>query len=601
MRSAPLPRTRKLTVIAQDPSIVGTDGQILTTELEIPAEDLSPGPRGYRVHVVDYDSSTDTLWAPMRYEDPVDGCYVDPFSDYVVRSRTNDLLLEPAFHAQNVYAIVMRTLARFEFALGRRVGWGFDGHQLYVAPHAFADANAFYSEEDQALAFGYFFVPGGEAKQPIFTCLSYDVVAHETTHAILDGLRERYTAPSSAEQAGFHEGFADIVSLLSVFSLKDVVRTILLHFRPANVPHLEINEHKIPTASINRDNLEGSLLFGLAEQMGSALTGIRGSALRRSIEIKPLNPTSKPVPIPYLERREFREPHRCGEVLVAAILEAFLDVWLVRLNRYIQSDEKITEIDVSIAVEEGAEAAEHLLNIAIRGLDYMPPTDIRFSDYLSAILTCDREMVPDDSKYSYRKKLRDSFAAYGIKPADKADKDGYWRMEDDGFCYDRTHFDSMLRDPNEIFRFIWDNRFKLGLEAVQDYFGKAYLKVQSVRPCIRIGPDGFTIRETVAEYVQMVTLRFEELIDVGISGVSAEIPPEQEITLYGSGTLIFDEYGQLKYHVKNNIFSQRNQAPRIKYLWESGYYTNPAFTKNLFSRMHLGRALSVNVDNTEAF
>ena len=28
-----------------------------------------------------------------------------------------------------------------EFALGRRIEWGFDGHQLHIAPHAFADAN----------------------------------------------------------------------------------------------------------------------------------------------------------------------------------------------------------------------------------------------------------------------------------------------------------------------------------------------------------------------------------------------------------------------------------------------------------------------------
>lgn len=159
----------------------------------------------------------------------------------------------------------------------------------------------------------------------------------------------------------------------------------------------------------------------------------------------------------------------------------------------------------------------------------------------------------------------------------------------------------MLSDPNEISRFIWDNREKLGLEDDEAFWGKAYLKVQSVRPCIRIGPDGFTIRETVAEYVQMSTLRFDELSEVGITGMRADIPPEQEITLYGSGTFVFDEYGQLKYHIKNNIFSQTNQKTRIDYLWESGYYSNPAFTKNLFSRMHLGRTLAVNVDMTEAF
>ncbi len=574
---------------------------MLLTQIEIPAEDLSPGPRGYRVHVIDYDSSTDTFYAPPRYEDPVDGVYSDPFAELVAEGEILKLLEDPKFHSQNVYAIVMRTLARFEFALGRRVSWGFPGHQLYIAPHAFADANAFYSESDQCLAFGYFFVPGNtDSTAPIFTCLSYDVVAHETTHAILDGLRERYTAPSSPEQAGFHEGFADIVSLLSVFSLKDVVKAVLLKDKTAKTEHVNIENKRIPVEAITRENLESSILLGLADQMGSALTGIRGSALRRSVQITPLDLDADPKPKSYLSEPEFKEPHRAGELLVAAMMEAFLQVWLERLYRYIGTN-NVTEVDVAIVVVEGAEAANHLLTMAIRGLDYMPPTDIRFSDYLTAVLTCDRETVPDDSKYGYRDKLRKSFAVYGIKPALRSDKEGYWKMAEDGFCYDRTHFDSLLSDPTEVFRFIWDNRKKLGLEDDYDYYGKAYLKVQSVRPCIRIGPDGFTVRETVAEYVQMATLRFDELDGVGITEVEAEIPVDQDITLYGSGALIFDEYGQLKYHIRNRIFSQDNQKPRIEYLWKSGYYANPAFTQSLFSRMHLNRTLSPTTDSTEAF
>src|SRR6202795_4719337 len=109
--------------------------------------------------------------------------------------------------------------------MGRRVGWSFDGHQIQIAPHAFCDANAFYAKEGQGLFFGYF--PALAGKRQIFTCLSHEVVAHETTHALLDGLRERYTDPSSPDQAAFHEGFADVVALLSVFSLKNVVGALV--------------------------------------------------------------------------------------------------------------------------------------------------------------------------------------------------------------------------------------------------------------------------------------------------------------------------------------------------------------------------------------
>lgn len=575
-----------------------TGKKILTTQVEIPAEELSPGPRGYRVHVVDYDTSTNTFYSPQDYPelDPERNCYDDPFEEFIKTATKQDILDEPGFHAQNVYAIVMRTLARFEFALGRRVEWGFDGHQIYVAPHAFADANAFYSEADQSLAFGYFRIPSDS--RPVFTCLSHDVVAHETTHAILDGLRERYTAPSSPEQAGFHEGFADIVAILSVFSLKDVVRSVLLGKGRRKKTRLQVESNRIKVDDLNEKTLKKSALFGLADEMGAKLTGIRGNALRRSAELKPLETGEKP----YLARSSFYEPHKCGELLVAAMLNVFLQVWEKRLEKYKEGRDAV---DVAVVVDEGSESANHLLTMAIRALDYLPPTDIRFSDYLTAILTADAEVVPDDSKYEYRQKLKDSFENYGVKPAPKANSLGYWRTvydREEHYVYDRTHFDSLMRDPTEIFRFIWDNRVELKVEPEDDFSGKVYTKVQSVRPCIRIGPDGFTVRETVAEYVQMSTMTYAELDPLGLTNeIKVIIPPETEIHLYGGGTLIFDEYGRLKYHIRNNIFSRANQPKRIEYLWRYGYLSNSAFTENIFSRMHMNRILSSRFDRTEGF
>jgi hypothetical protein len=197
--------TRKLTVLALDPSV--RDGRnILRTQIEIPNEAVSEGPRGYRVHIIDYDSTRDILYPAALAPADInrdDDLPVDPFQ----KLTDAELLRLPQFHAWMTYGIIMKTLARFEFALGRRIGWAFEGHQIQVSPHAFADANAFYSDRSQGLFFGYF--PSLDAKRTIFTCLSHEVVAHETTHALLDGLRERYTDPSSPQQAGFHEAFAD--------------------------------------------------------------------------------------------------------------------------------------------------------------------------------------------------------------------------------------------------------------------------------------------------------------------------------------------------------------------------------------------------------
>lgn len=580
------PRTRLLTIVAQDPS-VKVDGKILTTQVEIPAEEIAPGPRGYRVQVIDYDTSSGVLYQPTHYPSLKRGSYVDPFAQDPEDTDNNWILTEPRFHQQNVYAIVMKTLARFEFALGRRVSWGFRGHQIHIAPHAFADANAFYSKEDQALVFGYFM---GTSGQIVFSCLSHDVVAHETTHAILDGLRNRYTDPSSPEQAGFHEGFADVVALLSVFSLKDIVGTLLQPEFTKTRTTLEAS--LIDAEALKPERLRKSVLLGLADQMGAEMQGVRGDradALRRSVNLQKF----KPGEIDEVE--EFQEPHRRGEILVAAMLNAFLNVWSARIKK-IERGKCGGKLDLELVVEQGAEAANHLLTMAIRALDFAPPTDLQFSDYLSALITADKELVPDDSRYHYRKILLESFADYGVEPASINSPDGSWEGCDADLTYDRSHFESMMREPDEVFRFIWENREELKLHE------QAYTKVISVRPCLRIGPDGFALRETVAEYIQMMTIQAQELqyFDPPI-GKPEGLAADREVTIYGGGALIFDEYGRLKYHVNNRVENVARQTPRLKYLWKCGYFDDAHGTRNAFAQLHLNRTLNLRTRVAEVF
>src|ERR1035438_7132691 len=80
-------------VIALDPSVRAADGAVLTALIEIPNEELAPGPRGYRVQVIDYDASNRILYRPAPYK----------ASDLlkVVSNPEKDR----AFQARNVYAI----------------------------------------------------------------------------------------------------------------------------------------------------------------------------------------------------------------------------------------------------------------------------------------------------------------------------------------------------------------------------------------------------------------------------------------------------------------------------------------------------------------
>ncbi|WP_395391210.1 hypothetical protein WBP07_11630 [Novosphingobium sp. BL-8A] len=539
------------------------NGKIVRATVDVPAEQLLPGPRGYRVNVIDFDATANVLYDQADIPCSLDVPVADPYAD----ADDSVLLADPRFHAQNVYAIVMRTLARFEFALGRRVAWGCEGHQLHIAPHAFAEANAFYSREDRAIFFGYF-----KSRRPddatVFSCLSHDVIAHETTHAILDGLRSRFLEPSSPDQAGFHEGFSDVVALLSVFSLPGVVERIL-----GGSP----GDPLIAAKLLEKKRLIETGLFGLAVEMGQELSGVRGQALRRSVKMVPGKD--------YLNDPEYAEEHMRGEVLVAAMLHSFVDVWLARLERVgtIERGKKHR----ALVVEEGARAASHLLTMAIRAIDYCPTVDLSFADYLSALLTVDREVVPDD-QFGYRERLLGCFAAFGITPSPNADGDGTWLRCDSELVYSRTHFDSMLRDKEEVFRFVWENRDALKLGTL------GYIEVLSVRPSMRIAPDGFVLRETVAEYVQVLTLEAQELKELLGIDSPASVEQWRRIKILGGGALIFDEYGQLKYQIANHLADSpgdvARQSARIAYLAANGNLTPTDPSRSRIAALHLARS-----------
>lgn len=543
MRSMAELRARRMPVIAQDPG-VRHGGRILTTPVSVPWEELEPGPIGHRVCVIDYDGTTRKMYKPAIVADPAQ----EPPDDAT-------LLADPSYHARNVYALVMRTLKRFEYALGRRVGWGFPAHQLKVIPHAFEEMNAFYSRDAEALAFGYYRTEKGVA----FTCLSHDVVVHETSHALLDGLRYRFMAPSSPDQAAFHEAFGDVVALLSVLSLEKVLITLLE--QDLSRARVKRRPGLIPKSRVSMKSLKTSILFGLAEEMGTATGSARAGALRRSIEIEPDGEI--------LNMPEFEEPHRRGEVLVAAVMRTFVDVWTRRLKAF--SGVEGRYLDLRHVAEEGAEIAETMLTMAIRAIDYTPPIHIEFGDYLSAMVTADSEVRADDGRYDLRGRLLEWFARYGIGPASRTE-DGTWRPPEDPLEHAGVRFQSLQTDPIEMFALLWANRERLHLDP------GAYTRVASLRPCLRTSPDdGLPVRETVAECTQYVELPAAELHRFGLTPPPG-MPQDQDVTLEGGSTLVLDEYGKLKYEIHNRIPSKGDGEDgdeaqmRLRYLWDHGAF-----------------------------
>jgi hypothetical protein len=155
--------------------------------------------------------------------------------------------------------------------------------------------------------------------------------------------------------------------------------------------------------------------------------------------------------------------------------------------------------------------------------------------------------------------------------------------------YERVHFESLRQDPDEVVRFLWENRATLGL------YPGTYTRVMSVRPCVRVAPDGFVLRETVAEWEQMMDVRAAELRRLGLRAPKG-MSPRTRIRLHGGGTLIFDEFGKLKFNIHKRLIG-RGQQQKLDYLWaHGGYREDLAQSRALafggyFAHLHRQRAL----------
>ncbi|TPE49247.1 S8 family serine peptidase [Amaricoccus solimangrovi] len=408
------PTKRRLRIFATDPG----DSRSLrrsfvnVATVEIPWEEkLEPGPVGEYLEVIDIDPASGVAYPPVDLDA---GALLA--QDGIAPSEGN-----PNFHQQMVYAVAMRTIRNFELALGRRALWADHNwrddkgawhtdfvRRLRIYPHALRERNAYYSPERVALLFGYFAETGSasQSRNTVFSCLSHDIVAHETTHALLDGLHRRFKEPTSPDAFAFHEAFADIVAIFQHFTFPELLRYELRRLRG--------------------DLTRASILSDLARQFGQALHN--GRALRQAIGDGPAGvfEDTGEAPAPAENYMDVSEPHRRGAILVAAIFEAFLAIFNRRTEDLLRLATSGTGVLgpgalppdlIERLAREAVHVAQRILTSAIRALDYMPPVDPTFGDYLRAIVTADAE-VSADSESGFRVAFAEAFARRGIYPSD---------------------------------------------------------------------------------------------------------------------------------------------------------------------------------------
>lgn len=579
----PRPPARRLRVYAFDPSISRRLDAADINEVVLDVswesgdpgatsgrEALQPGPVGEYLEIVDYDAPSGAWYAPVDLDHPhILAQQGLPPSEGV-----------PQFHQQMVYAVAMTTIKNFEEALGRVALWSARWvpgrrrreefvRRLRVYPHALREANAYYSPQKKALLFGYFpavsriegtALPGGIT----FTCLSHDIIAHETTHALLDGMHRRYIEDSNPDVLAFHEAFADLVALLQHFS------------------HSQVVVHQISRTRGDLRNTE-SLLGQLAQEFGQA-TGGYGS-LREAIGQRAEDGSWEPAqPDPTALTRTY-EPHDRGAILVAAVFDAFLAIYSRRTSSLLRiatsgsgilPEGRISGELARALAKEASKAAGHVLRMCIRALDYSPPVDITFGDYLRALVTADYDLVEDDD-LGYRIALIEAFRRWGIYPRDVrslSEESVRWEKPDDakkalldalfegadfladaGQTWDRDASREAIWEQSRDYARQLNDHLKdrankegfeaLGLEFKDEPGKEPKFEVHSVRPARRIGPDGQFLMELVIELTQQ---RPEEA-DNGV-----------EFPFRGGCTLLFNP---VEFSVRYVIYKRMNSKGRL--------------------------------------
>jgi hypothetical protein len=226
---------------------------------------------------------------------------------------------------------------------------------------------------------------------------------------------------------------------------------------------------------------------------------------------------------------------------------------------------------VNRLADEAAKTAKHMLTMCIRALDYCPPVDICFGDFLRAVITADCDLVPDDF-LGYRVALIEAFRHRGIYPRDvrtlsvdslrwplvreleggaddvveqianklktrlkreryaSRTRAAYWRKTDElaDVMRDFVGFDGRT-DLSQVVRGALELTKPLPGMAVDEGDDLPRFEVHSVRPAQRVGPDGDVLNHAIVVITQ------ERQISLDASD-----PDAGTFTFRGGCTLIID-------------------------------------------------------------
>jgi hypothetical protein len=241
---------------------------------------------------------------------------------------------------------------------------------------------------------------------------------------------------------------------------------------------------------------------------------------------------------------------------------------------------------------EAAKSAQHVLTMCIRALDYCPPVDLSFGDFLRALITADFDIVPDDSR-GYRVAFVEAFRRRGLYPRDvrTLSVDSLRWQEATQFGSENllatvvetlrpwAHEQQYLECRQDIFTKTREQRIKLHGElktlfekssdperltlsnalGIDLLSGHTSFEVHSLRQALKVGPDGTTSPQLIIE----ITQERDAWMEADGSSQSG-----QSFRFTGGCTIIADQRTcKVRYHILKNVLSDtRLQRQRQYYL-----------------------------------
>jgi hypothetical protein len=301
-------------------------------------------------------------------------------------------------------------------------------------------------------------------------------------------------------------------------------------------------------------------------------------------------------------------PHERGAILVAALFSAFLRIYRERVADLLRIASNGTGILpagnlhpdlLNRLASEAAKSARHVLEMCVRALDYVPPVDITFGEYLRALITADQDLVEDDDR-GYRVAVVEAFRAWGIYPSDVrslSNESLLWRPPEIDAVQDlrpvlqpalvgrwnlaadrREQYLAQQRAGARLHSFLasslnapaggWSFGLALGPDAPlsirRHANGRPVFEVHGLRPCRRVGPDGQARLDLVVELVQRrkgcLDPSTQDRLDQG------KIPFRRvraDFWFRGGSTLVINpDTGQIRYCIRKKV-TQDNE-PRLE-------------------------------------